>query len=104
MLYSTFPEVGTPAERAGFEAVRDRVRMTRYGFDCYAYALVALGQVDLVIEAGLALRHPGPQAVIEAAGGRHRLAGRTGARGGRCSPPATPGARRGCDLLARVSG
>jgi myo-inositol-1(or 4)-monophosphatase len=46
------------------------VRLTRYGLDCYAYALVALGQVDLVIEAEL---HPydiqGPQAVIEAAGG-----------------------------------
>jgi histidinol phosphatase-like enzyme (inositol monophosphatase family) len=70
ILYSTFPEVGTSAERAGFEAVRDRVRLTRYGFDCYAYALVALGQVDLVVEAGL---YPydiaAPQAVIEAAGG-----------------------------------
>jgi len=70
VLYTTFPEIGTSAERAGFEAVRDRVRLTRYGLDCYAYALVALGQVDLVIEAGL---HPfdiqGPQAVIEAAGG-----------------------------------
>ncbi len=70
VLFTTFPEIGTAAERAGFEAVRDRVRLTRYGLDCYAYALVALGQVDLVIEAGL---HPydiqGPQAVIEAAGG-----------------------------------
>jgi histidinol phosphatase-like enzyme (inositol monophosphatase family) len=70
ILLSTFPEIGSAAERAGFEAVRDRVRLTRYGFDCYAYALVALGQIDLVIEAGL---YPydiqGPQAVIEAAGG-----------------------------------
>jgi histidinol phosphatase-like enzyme (inositol monophosphatase family) len=70
ILFSTFPEIGSAAERAGFEAVRDRVRLTRYGFDCYAYALVALGQIDLVIEAGL---YPydiqGPQAVIEAAGG-----------------------------------
>jgi histidinol phosphatase-like enzyme (inositol monophosphatase family) len=70
ILYTTQPEVGTPAERAGFEAVRDRVRLTRYGFDCYAYALVALGHVDLVIEAGLkAWDVAGPQAVIEAAGG-----------------------------------
>lgn len=70
VLYTTFPEIGTPAERQAFEAVRDRVRLTRYGLDCYAYALVALGQVDLVIEAGL---YPydieGPQAVVEAAGG-----------------------------------
>jgi histidinol phosphatase-like enzyme (inositol monophosphatase family) len=70
ILFTTFPEIGSPAERAGFEAVRDRCLLTRYGLDCYAYALVALGQIDLVIEAGL---HPydiqGPQAVIEAAGG-----------------------------------
>ena len=69
-LFTTFPEVGTPADRAGFDAVRDRVRLTRYGMDCYAYALLALGHVDLVIEAGL---HPydvaGPVAVIQAAGG-----------------------------------
>jgi histidinol phosphatase-like enzyme (inositol monophosphatase family) len=69
-LFSTFPEVGSPAERAGFEAVRDRVKLTRYGMDCYAYALVALGQVDLVIEAGLASYDiSAPIAVIEAAGG-----------------------------------
>ena len=71
VLYTHLPRGrhARPSARA-FEAVRDRVRLTRYGFDCYAYALVALGQVDLVIEAGL---HPydiqGPQAVIEAAGG-----------------------------------
>ena len=69
-LFSTFPEIGTGAERAAFERVRDRVRLTRYGMDCYAYALLAAGQVDLVIEAGL---HPydiaAPIAVIEAAGG-----------------------------------
>ncbi len=52
-LYTTFPEVGTPDERAAFDRVRDRVRLTRYGLDCYAYALVAAGCVDLVIEAGL---------------------------------------------------
>ena len=38
--------------------------------DCYAYALVADGQVDLVIEAGLqAYDIQAPLAVIEAAGG-----------------------------------
>jgi histidinol phosphatase-like enzyme (inositol monophosphatase family) len=70
VLFSTFPEVGTSAERVGFEGVRDRARLTRYGLDCYAYALVALGQVDLVVEAGLfPYDVQGPQAVIEAAGG-----------------------------------
>jgi histidinol phosphatase-like enzyme (inositol monophosphatase family) len=48
-LFTTFPELGTAAERAGFERVRDRVKLTRYGMDCYAYALVAAGHVDLVV-------------------------------------------------------
>jgi histidinol phosphatase-like enzyme (inositol monophosphatase family) len=69
-LLTTFPEVGCPEERAAFERVRDEVQLTRYGLDCYGYALIATGQVDLVIEAGLnAYDIQGPQAVVEAAGG-----------------------------------
>ena len=98
VLYTTYPEVGSPAERAGFEAVRDRVRMTRYGFDCYAYALLALGHVDLVVEAGLQPYDiQGPQAVIEAAGGIvsdwQRRPGAPRRPGDRRRRP--PGARRG---------
>lgn len=70
ILFTTFPELGTEAERAAFQAVAGRVRLTRYGMDCYAYALLACGQIDLVVEAGL---QPydilAPIAVIEAAGG-----------------------------------
>ncbi|AVO39355.1 histidinol-phosphatase [Pukyongiella litopenaei] len=70
ILFTTFPEVGTGVERAAFTAVADRVRLTRYGMDCYAYALLAAGQIDLVIEAGLnAYDIQAPIAVIEAAGG-----------------------------------
>lgn len=70
ILFSTFPEIGTPAERAAFEAVDARTRLTRFGCDCYAYALLAAGQIDLVIEAGLhAYDIQGPMGVIEAAGG-----------------------------------
>lgn len=69
-LLSTFPEVGSKLERRAFEAVAQSVKLTRYGLDCYGYALLAAGQVDLVIEAGL---HPydihAPIAVIKAAGG-----------------------------------
>ena len=44
--------------------------LTRYGMDCYAYALLAAGQIDLVIEAGLqAYDIQGPLALIHAAGG-----------------------------------
>lgn len=70
ILFTTFPEVGTPEEGRAFHALSQQVRLTRYGLDCYAYGLVAAGQIDLVIEAGL---HPydiqGPMAVIQAAGG-----------------------------------
>ncbi|MCC1493681.1 histidinol-phosphatase [Cognatishimia sp. F0-27] len=70
VLFTTFPEVGTESDAAGFRRVAQHARLTRYGMDCYAYALLAAGQIDLVIEAGL---NPydihAPIAVIEAAGG-----------------------------------
>jgi myo-inositol-1(or 4)-monophosphatase len=69
-LLTTFPEVGTPAEGAAFARVSAACRLTRYGLDCYGYALVAAGHADLVIEAGL---HPydvaAPIALVRAAGG-----------------------------------
>lgn len=69
-LMTTFPEVGTPDEGAAFRRVASQVRLTRYGLDCYAYALLAAGHVDLVIEAGLqAYDIAAPIAVIQAAGG-----------------------------------
>lgn len=69
-LMTTFPEIGTPSEAQAFRRVADRVRLTRYGLDCYAYALLALGQVDLVIEAGLqSYDIAGPMVVVQAAGG-----------------------------------
>lgn len=70
ILFSTFPEVGTPAEGAAFAGLARQVRLVRYGMDCYAYALLAAGQIDLVVEAGLQPYDvQAPIAVIEAAGG-----------------------------------
>ncbi|MBE1283051.1 MAG: histidinol-phosphatase [Rhodobacteraceae bacterium] len=70
MVFTTFPEVGSAQDQAGFQAVAGKTRLTRYGMDCYAYALLAAGQVDLVIEAGLnAYDIQAPIAVIQAAGG-----------------------------------
>ena len=44
--------------------------MARYGADCYAYCLLAAGQIDLVIEAGLqAYDVTALIPVIEGAGG-----------------------------------
>ncbi len=70
ILYSTFPEVGTASEATAFRRVSAQAKLTRYGTDCYAYALIALGQIDLVIEAGLQPYDvQAPIAVITAAGG-----------------------------------
>ena len=70
VLFSTFPEIGTGAEREAFHRLSARTRMTRYGTDCYGYALLAAGHIDLVVEAGL---NPydihAPIAVVLAAGG-----------------------------------
>lgn len=70
IVMTTFPEVGTVEDGAAFRRVSAAARLTRYGLDCYAYGLVALGLVDLVIEAGLqAYDIQGPMAVVQAAGG-----------------------------------
>jgi histidinol phosphatase-like enzyme (inositol monophosphatase family) len=71
VVYCTTPTMFTdPDERALFEAVSRRARLVRYGGDCYAYAQLAMGHVDVVIDTGL---QPydivAPMAVIEAAGG-----------------------------------
>jgi len=70
IVMTTFPEVGTVEEGAAFHRLAPKARLVRYGMDCYAYALIAAGQIDLVIEAGLqAYDVQAPIAVIEAAGG-----------------------------------
>ncbi|MEX0307223.1 MAG: histidinol-phosphatase [Ruegeria sp.] len=70
IIFTTFPEVGSEVEAAAFKAVSKDTKLTRYGMDCYAYALLAAGQIDLVVEAGLnAYDIQAPIAVIEAAGG-----------------------------------
>ena len=61
---------GTAEEAAAFRRLVPKVRLTRYGMDCYAYALIAAGQIDLVVEAGLQTYDVmAPIAVIQAAGG-----------------------------------
>jgi histidinol-phosphatase len=54
VLTTTHPDLfATVADAARFGDVRSRVRMTRYGGDCYGYCLLAAGFVDLIVEAGL---------------------------------------------------
>ena len=53
-LSTTDPYLFSPNDRSRFERVREQVRLTRYGLDGYAYARLAAGGLDLVIESGLA--------------------------------------------------
>ncbi len=69
-VFTTDPDIFGAAEAEAFRAVRARARLTRYGTDCYAYALLALGFVDLVIEASLAPYDIAAHVpIVEAAGG-----------------------------------
>jgi myo-inositol-1(or 4)-monophosphatase len=61
----------TDAERAAFDLLGASVRMTRFGGDCYAYGLLAMGFIDLIVEA--ALKPWDVQAlipIVEGAGGK----------------------------------
>jgi myo-inositol-1(or 4)-monophosphatase len=54
VMGSTGPQFFAAAdEQAAFNALREDVRFTRFGGDCYLYAGLAMGQLDLVVEAGL---------------------------------------------------
>ncbi|MFO1170046.1 MAG: histidinol-phosphatase [Hyphomicrobiaceae bacterium] len=54
ILGSTHPDLFRESgQLEAFNRVKARVRMTRYGGDCLGYCLVAMGQVDLIIEANL---------------------------------------------------
>jgi inositol-phosphate phosphatase/L-galactose 1-phosphate phosphatase/histidinol-phosphatase len=70
-LYATAPEMFAKGNGAAFERLRKRVKLARFGADCYAYGLLASGFIDLVVEADLkpydfcALKP-----VIEGAGGK----------------------------------
>ncbi|XP_065869442.1 bifunctional phosphatase IMPL2, chloroplastic [Euphorbia lathyris] len=52
-LYTTSPHLFSGDAEEAFARVRNKVKVPLYGCDCYAYALLASGFVDLVIESGL---------------------------------------------------
>ena len=50
VLVATHPELFDAAHLARYEALARRVRLMRYGGDCYNYCLLAHGFVDIVVE------------------------------------------------------
>ena len=60
----------TRRTRDGFERVRRATKLTRFGGDCYAYCLLAMGLIDVVVESGLhAWDIQALMPIIEGAGG-----------------------------------
>lgn len=53
ILFTTSPHLFAGAEMEKYREIESQVRLFRYGCDCYAYALLAAGHIDLVIENGL---------------------------------------------------
>jgi len=52
-VFSTSPDMFKGADAAAHKRVAAAAKLVRYGADCYAYGLLALGFIDLVIEASL---------------------------------------------------
>jgi histidinol phosphatase-like enzyme (inositol monophosphatase family) len=52
-VFTTSPRLFGGSLLARFEALEAEARLTRFGTDCYAFAMLAAGQVDLVVEPGL---------------------------------------------------
>ena len=54
VLAATGPQYfGGGGEQRAFDTLSRTVRLTRYGGDCYHYCMLAMGQLDLAVEAGL---------------------------------------------------
>ena len=53
MIATTDPAIFRGAEDEAWRGLRAAVRLARLGCDAYAYAMVAMGTLDLVVEAGL---------------------------------------------------
>lgn len=52
-LFSTAPDLFSPEKKKQFEQVANKTRLIRWSADCYAFAMLAAGHVDLVIDTGL---------------------------------------------------
>jgi inositol-phosphate phosphatase/L-galactose 1-phosphate phosphatase/histidinol-phosphatase len=52
-MYATAPEMFAGGNADAWARLSKRVKLARYGADCYAYGLLASGFVDLVVEADL---------------------------------------------------
>lgn len=91
-LFTTSPYLFSASEGEAYRRIETSVRLARYGCDCYAYCMVAAGQADIVVEAGLqpydiVALIP----IVEGAGGRLTAwDGGSAAKGGRVCASGDP--------------
>ncbi len=52
-ISTTDPDLFDADDRAVFDAILGQTRLARYGLDCYAYAILSSGFMDVVMETGL---------------------------------------------------
>ena len=50
LMSTTSPLLMNKNDRAAFGKLEDKVKLSRYGGDCYAYCMLAAGFIDLIIE------------------------------------------------------
>lgn len=69
-IVTTSPDIFGAEDWQAFDRLSRRCAMRRFGGDCYGYAQLAGGSIDLVVETGLQpYDYLGPTGLIEAAGG-----------------------------------
>ncbi|MDM0076059.1 histidinol-phosphatase [Variovorax sp. J2P1-59] len=69
-IVTTSPDIFNADDWQAFDRLSRQCAMRRFGGDCYGYAQLAGGTIDLVVETGLQpYDYLGPTGLIEAAGG-----------------------------------
>lgn len=91
-LFTTTPALYEGDKRRRYDRLEEQVNLARYGVDCYAFAMLAAGHADIVVEPGLqAYDIVGLIALIEKAGGVVTTwDGGRPENGGDCIAAATP--------------
>src|SRR5260370_21386597 len=72
VLFTTSPLLMSEEDRGAFQRVEQRVRLSRYGGDCYAYCMLAAGHIHLVGETELKPHEIVPLVPIISRAGRTR--------------------------------
>ncbi|MGI9357157.1 MAG: histidinol-phosphatase [Rhizobiaceae bacterium] len=95
-LMTTSPDLLQSTADKPYFKVEEKAKLVRYGCDCYAYAMIAAGQIDLVLESGLNIYDIAALIpIVEGAGGLvTNWQGGSAAQGGQILAAANPAIHR----------